>query len=110
MATDEDRITAARAEFDDLEERMSQHGSVRGTLFGKPCLKVGTKAYACQFRDGVAFKLPPDPHAAALKLTGAELFDPSGKGRPMKEWVQIPVRHAKKWPELALQALEHVGG
>ncbi|WP_328611652.1 hypothetical protein OG943_21880 [Amycolatopsis sp. NBC_00345] len=109
MPNNEDKITKARAEFEQLEAQMTPHGSARGSLFGKPCLKIGTKSYACQFRDGVAFKLAPDPRAAALALSGAELFDPSGKGRPMKEWVQVPVKHAGKWAELAQQALDYAG-
>jgi hypothetical protein len=109
MPKNEDKTAEARAEFEQLEEQMAVHGSVRGSLFGKPCLKIGTKSYACQFRDGLAFKLAPDPRAAALELAGAELFDPSGKGRPMKEWVQVPVKHAEKWPELALRAMEYAG-
>jgi hypothetical protein len=35
-------------------------------------------------------KLHGDLHDSALKETGAKLFDPSGKNRPMKEWVQLP--------------------
>ena len=38
----------------------------------------------------------------------ARLWDPSGKHRPMKEWVQIPFACARAWPELAAQALKYV--
>jgi hypothetical protein len=58
----------------------------------------------------VAFKLSPDAHAEAFGLAGAELFDPSGKGRPMKEWVQVPVDHAQRWLGFARQALQYVRG
>jgi hypothetical protein len=108
MPSDEAKIAEARTQFEQLVEHMVEQGSVRGSLFGKACLKIGTKAYACLFRDAVAFKLPPDPHTAAMGLSGARLFDPSGKGRPMKEWVQVPVAHAAKWRKLAEQASTHV--
>jgi hypothetical protein len=56
----------------------------------------------------MVFKLSGAPHAEALGLAGAQLFDPMG-ARPMKEWVQVPGTHAKQWPRLARAALEYVG-
>ena len=80
-----------------------------GQLFGKPCFKIGGKAFICWFRDGMVFKLPPEVHREAMALEGAQLFDPSGKHRPMKEWVQVPSAHADKWETLAKAAVEFVG-
>ncbi|MEV6768209.1 hypothetical protein AB0N05_06195 [Nocardia sp. NPDC051030] len=40
-----------------------------------------------------------------MSLPGAELFDPSGKGRPFKDWVAIPHERAKEWPRFAETAL-----
>lgn len=79
-------------------------------LFGKPCFKVNKKAFVCFFQDEMVFKLTGDTHAEALNLEGSQLFDPSGKGRPMKEWVQVPVDHSYKWPEYAQLALAYVSG
>jgi hypothetical protein len=28
-------------------------------------------------------------------------FDPSGRGRPMKEWVVVPPAHRQRWDDLA---------
>jgi hypothetical protein len=53
-------------------------------------------------------KLPPEPREKALARPGAEPFDP-GMGRPMKEWVVIPLAESGAWPEYAAQALEYVG-
>ena len=39
----------------------------------------------------------------------ALLWDPSGKGRPMKEWVQVPFAHAASWTGMAAHALAYVG-
>lgn len=77
-------------------------------MFGKPCFKTGGKAFVCFFKDCMVFKLKGDAHAKALALKGAELFDPSAKGRPMKEWVQIPFQHKALWSQLARNAYEYV--
>jgi hypothetical protein len=77
-------------------------------MFGKPCLKIKGKAFASFFQDEMVFKLSGKDHEEALKLKGAQLFDPSGKKRPMKEWVQVPVKYSKQWKELAMSALKYV--
>ena len=82
--------------------------AVQSQMFGKPCFKIGGKAFVCFFQDCMVFKLVGDTHSAALSLNGAKLFDPSGKGRAMKEWVQIPIDHSEKWPEFTRSALEYV--
>lgn len=79
-------------------------GAVAGNLFGKPCYKWKGKAFVCLFDGCMVFKLTGNAHLEALGLKGASLFDPSGKGRPMKEWVQVPFEHHQHWPELASQA------
>ncbi len=85
-------------------------GAVKGKLFGKPCLKIGKKAFACFFDNEMVFKLTGDAHANALALDGAQLFDPSGKNRPMKEWVQLPFTHKDQWVDYAEQAMGYVVG
>lgn len=83
-------------------------GAEESQMFGKPCYKINGKAFTCFFQDCMVFKLTGDLHAEALKLKGAVLFDPSGKGRAMKEWVQVPFTHKNKWPEYAKSAMEFV--
>ena len=85
-------------------------GAEQSQMFGKPCFKIGGKAFVAFFQNEMVFKLTGDEHAKALTLKGAQLFDPSGKKRPMKEWVQVPGAHASKWPELAKAAATYVGG
>jgi hypothetical protein len=82
----------------------AQPGAESGKLFGKPCFKRNGKAFLCFFKNEIVFKLTGDAHAAALAVPGAQLFDPSGKGRPMKEWVQVPP--AGNWEGLAASATE----
>ncbi len=84
-------------------------GSTKGQLFGKPCYKIGKKAYVCFFQNEMVFKLKGENHADALSLDGSQLFDPSGKKRPMKEWVQVPYEYAEQWETFAKQAFTYVG-
>jgi hypothetical protein len=80
-----------------------------GKLFGLPSGKVKGKAFAGIFEESMVFKLYGKSHARALTLPGAHLFDPSGRNRPMKEWVQVPYAQVEHWEELAADALEYVG-
>lgn len=82
--------------------------AVESQMFGKPCFKVNGKAFVCFFENEMVFKLSGDDHMQALSLTGAHLFDPSGKGRAMKAWVQLPYTHKSKWKNYAESAMEFV--
>lgn len=77
-------------------------------MFGKQCLKIKGKAFACFFQNEMVFKLSGKNHEQAMNLRGSQLFDPSGKKRPMKEWVQVPFAYSRRWKHLALSALEYV--
>lgn len=79
-------------------------------MFGKPCFKINNKAFVCFFKNAMVFKLTDEAHREALGLDGSQLFDPSGKGRPMKEWVQVPFEHQDRWMEFAKNAAIYVGG
>lgn len=82
--------------------------SVKGQLFGKPCYKINGKSYCCFFQNEMVFKLSIDAHKEALALDGAKLFDPSGKKRPMKEWVQVPFKYSSLWGRLAKEAEKYL--
>ncbi|MCM2419100.1 hypothetical protein [Streptomyces sp. RKAG293] len=93
--------------FDDLATDLAPRGAAAGTLFGKRALTAEGKAFACLKADALAFKLGQGTpaHAEALALPGAELFDPSGKEKPFKDWVALPIAHAARWPHYAETAL-----
>lgn len=83
--------------------------SIKSQLFGKPCFKIGKKAFVCFFQNEMVFKLKGAAHQDALSLDGAKLFDPSGKGRAMKEWVQLSYDYNSQWKKFAEQAEAYVG-
>jgi hypothetical protein len=96
--------------YDELcDDLTARHPEVERTkMMGMPSLKANGRLIAgfVAAEDAMAFKLTdPDAHAAALALSGAHLFDPSGRGRPMRQWVVVPPAHAARWPELATLAL-----
>ena len=72
-------------------------------MMGMPCIKISGKMVIGYERTGeMVFKLTDEAeHEKALGLDGAKLFDPSGKGKPFKEWVQVPYAHESEWPKLA---------
>jgi hypothetical protein len=92
-----------------IGEDLAGRGVKPGSMFGAPSLKAGTKVVCSVWADDLVVKLPPDDLAAALKLTGAALFEPMA-GRAMKEWARVPYAHAKRWPALVEAALGYVGG
>jgi hypothetical protein len=99
----------ARRTFEDLAEELAGSGAVASQMFGMPTLKVSGKAFAgIPGSGGMVFKLSADDVQASLRLTGAELFDPGGMGRPMREWVVVPSSHATRWPELGRAACAYV--
>ncbi len=80
-----------------------------GQMMGMPAIKQAGKMVGGFSRNesAMVFKLVDGKQReAALALKGAHLFDRSGGRRaPMKEWVVVPVAHAKQWRKLADQAI-----
>ncbi|MBM2816517.1 MAG: hypothetical protein HW421_3279 [Ignavibacteria bacterium] len=75
-------------------------------MFGALCVKMPNgKSPAMIYKDELVVKLSGDAHDKAIKLNGAKLFDPMD-GRPMKEWIVIPVAHKSMWLEFILIAAE----
>lgn len=99
-------MTPEEQHYHEIAQKLA--GAEQGQLFGKPCYKINGKAFVCFFQNEMVFKLTDDAHREALALAGAQLFDPSGKKRPMKEWVQVPAAHAEQWSAWAKAALAYV--
>lgn len=97
-----------------LDEIAAQFGPELGVAtskwFGKPCIKAGRKVFVVLWGGDLAFKLTGEAHSEVLQIEGAHLFDPRGKGHPMKEWVQIPAAQSSTWSRFAGLACEYVAG
>lgn len=93
--------------FDQLAEELAGRDVRAGAMFGKRSLLAGRQAFVCLYGDGLAFRLGAGTpaHNEALALPGAELFDPSGKQRPFKDWVTVPAAEHAHWRRLAEAAL-----
>lgn len=100
----------ARERYDDLADFLAfRHDFVQlSQMMGMPCVKARGKMVLgfSGASDAMVFKLvEPEVHAEALALEGAKLFDPSGEGRPFKQWVVVPAAHAARWESFAEHAL-----
>jgi hypothetical protein len=103
-------MPGAGAEYEKLMALFAKRADVEaGQMFGKPCLKIKGKAFIAQHLEAVIFKLPDPAHKKALAIAGAALWDPSGKGRPMKEWVAVPAKSSQGFDGFAKAALDYVG-
>jgi hypothetical protein len=96
--------------FEELcDDLLARNGDLERTkMMGMPSLKRNGKLVAgfTAAEDAMVFKLSDaGARGRALGLDGAHLFDPGGRGRPMKEWVVVPPAHAVRWAELAEAAL-----
>jgi hypothetical protein len=93
--------------FDRVAETFVARGATRSQMFGMPVLKARDKVFAGTFGDAMTFKLGPDDLERARALAGVESFEPM-RGRPMKEWVLVPLAHANRWPDLAERAFTYL--
>jgi len=95
------------------DDLLVRHGELELTqMMGYPGLKRNGRLVACfsPVEGAMVFKLTDiGVRAGALALDGAHLFDPLGRGRPMKAWVAVPPAQADRWPELAEAALSPGG-
>jgi hypothetical protein len=94
--------------FRTIAAGLASDGAEVSAMFGMPSLKLSGKAFAGVFGDDLVFKLNGDAHAKALALSGAVLFDPSGMGRAMKEWVVVPKAHSAHWPDFSRASLSYL--
>lgn len=96
---------ATTARYHEVVAELTATGQVMTSkMFGMPTLKrCEGKAFAGLFGEAMVFKLSGDDHARAMALAGAHAFEPMA-GRPMKQWVIVPVEHAHAWVDLARAA------
>ncbi|PWL27379.1 MAG: hypothetical protein DCO96_11600 [Fluviicola sp. XM-24bin1] len=86
-----------------------KHGSSLGKMFGKESLVYQTKAFPAFHNERMIFRLGAEEITLVKgKYEGSENWDPSGKGRPMKDWLAVPHEYNSDWASLAEQALERL--
>ena len=97
-------MNSAEVHFEALVDAYADTlGVTTGKLFGHPCLKVEGKAYSVLFVGAVVFKLGRE-EVARLQERHPSVHhpDPSGKNRPMRDWMEAPAelaRHCPSWAE-----------
>jgi len=94
--------------YQSIAEDLNTHPAVQtGAMFGMPCIKVKSKAFAGLWANSLVVKLGVERVQALIKDKSGQPFDPSGMNRPMKEWVVVAVPKTgadKKWLALAHEA------
>jgi TfoX/Sxy family transcriptional regulator of competence genes len=98
------------ARFTHILENLGMLGVTQSTMFGRRGMMADGKVIAVYLDDSVAVKLADgtQEHDAAMKLAGAELWRPGGKGVEFKDWVRIPAEHQDVWGRYAEIALHEI--
>jgi hypothetical protein len=91
-------------------EQLLAAGDVTETqMMGMPALKAGTKMFGGRSGEALVLKLGRELVEQLVADGRALPFDPSGRGRPMKDWALLPPP-ADDWAQLAGQARELARG
>lgn len=91
------------------DEFAEEYGSISGQMFGKPCLKINKKAYAAFYKGDMVFKIGQvKVNLLREKYINSVNWDPSGKNRAMKDWLQVPSDYSDDWAGLNKQAINYV--
>ncbi len=91
------------------EDLATENGVIASQMFGKPCLKHNNKAFAAFFKGHMVFKLGKENMAELkTKYPASVNWDPSGKNRPMKDWLQVSFEYHDDWKDLAIRAMDFV--
>ena len=80
-----------------------------GQMMGMPALKLGNKMIGGCFDGDLLVKLGRERVDELVAAGRAQPFDPSERGRPMKDWALVP-EPADDWLELAEEAKERQAG
>ena len=86
-----------------VHELLADRDVSEAKMMGMPCVKLGRTMFAGCFDADLVVKLGRDRVDALVAAGRAVLFDPSGRGRPMRDWAQVP-EPADDWLALADEA------
>lgn len=73
-----------------VDELRADPAVVEGQMMGMPALKRGGKMFGGLFDGELVVKLGRERVDELVAAGRARAFDPSGRGRPMKDWAQLP--------------------
>jgi hypothetical protein len=102
--------TESLAAFAAVLDDVAVAGAVeRAAWFGTPAAKVEGRIFMALWRGALVARLGADE--VDLRVLGGDgvRFDPSGKGRAMKDWLESTAEPAE-WTELALAAIAFTAG
>jgi TfoX/Sxy family transcriptional regulator of competence genes len=86
-----------------VHQLLADPAVVEGQMMGMPALKVGGKMFGGLFQGELIVKLGRARVDELVAAGRARPFDPSGRGRAMKDWAQFP-EPADDWLRLAQEA------
>jgi hypothetical protein len=72
-----------------VHELTADAAVVETQMMGMPSLKLGSKLFAGSREGGLVVKIGRDRVGELVDAGAATPFDPSGRGRPMKDWAVI---------------------
>ena len=92
-----------------VEELLDTDPDVNQTqMMGMPSLKAGGKLFAGFSQNALVVKVGRDRAAELIGGGRGQPFDPSGRDRPMRDWVVLSLP-ADDWSELVQEARRAVG-
>jgi hypothetical protein len=90
-----------------VEALLLDPGVSETQMMGMPSLKIAGKLFGGLNGDALAVKVGRARADELIAAGRAEPFDPSARGRPMKDWVRVP-EPANDWLALAEEARSFV--
>jgi hypothetical protein len=91
-----------------VEDLLSDPVVSEAQMMGMPSLKLGAKMFGGLFDGRLVVKVGRERVEQLIADRRAEPFDPSGRGRPMKDWALVNAP-AADWLELAGEAKAFAG-
>jgi TfoX/Sxy family transcriptional regulator of competence genes len=86
-----------------VAELLADPAVSEGQMMGMPALKVGSKMFGGLYDGGLVVKVGRERASELIESGRASAFDPSGRGRAMKDWAQLD-EPADDWLALAEEA------
>jgi hypothetical protein len=91
-----------------VEHLLSDPVVSEAQMMGMPSLKLGAKMFGGLFDGRLVVKIGRERVEQLIAAGRAQPFDPSGRGRPMKDWALVSAP-AADWLDLAGEAKAFAG-